>query len=207
MYHTLVVCMAGPLDTGQEFATYRLFLLIPIMIYQLVFLAIPKDPMLLCILAKTLVKMTAWRLRGHPRIVCPKKTKCFKKPRKRYFQKWNFTQNVHPTTIKKLPSYLVPAFFATIKISCCIEVYLRKFMHPLQRAPRFLALQSAFLDDPAVRFDSDSFSIGIDNHASRCMANGPHLFKDLQLTDNAGEVKGIGNGLAIEGKGTFKFSL
>jgi hypothetical protein len=83
MYHKLVACMAGPLDTGQEFATYLLFLLIPIMIYQLVFLAIPKDPMLLHILAKTLVKMTAWCLWGHPCIVCPKKTKCFKKPRKK----------------------------------------------------------------------------------------------------------------------------
>ncbi len=163
--------MAGPLNTGQEFATYLLFLLIPIMIYQLVFLPIPEDPMLLRILAKTLVKTTAWRLRGHPCIVCPKKTKCFKKPRKRYFQKWNFTQNV-----KKLPSYLVPAFFAAIKVGCRIEAYLRKFMCPLQRAPRFLALQSAFLDDPAVRFDSDSFSIGIDNHALQCIANAPPPF-------------------------------
>jgi hypothetical protein len=80
-------------------------------------------------------------------------------------------------------------------------------MRPLQRAPPFLALKSAFLDDPAVRFDSDSFSIGIDNHVSRCMANAPHLFEDIQLTDDGGEVKGIGNGLAIGGKGTFKFSL
>ena len=39
------------------------------------------------------------------------------------------------------------------------------------------------------------------------MANAPHLFEDLQLTDDAGDVKGIGNGLAIEGKGTFKFLL
>jgi hypothetical protein len=199
--------MAGPLNTGQEFATYLLFLLIRIMIYQLVFLAISEDPMLLHILAKTLVKTTAWSLRGHPRVVHPKKTKCFKKTRKRYFQKWNFTQNVQDTTIKKLPSYLVPAFFVTIKVGCCIEAYLRKFMHYLQRAPRFLALQSAFFDNPAVQFDSDSFSIGIDNHASRCMANAPHLFEDLQLTDNAGEVKGIGDGTAIEGKRTFKFSL
>jgi hypothetical protein len=137
---------------------------------------------------------------------------------RRYFQKWNFTQNVHPhrsftkfptgcklltlidlpiqdTTIKKLPSYLVPAFFAAIKVGCCIEAYLHKFMRPLQRAPQFLALQ----------FDLDSFSIGIDNHASPCMANAPHLFEDLQLRDDAGEVKGIGDGLAIEGKVTFKF--
>jgi hypothetical protein len=141
------------------------------MIYQLIFLAIPKDPMLLRILAKTLVKTTAWRLRGHPCVVCPKKTKCFKKPRKKLKD-----QEIQDTTIKKLPSYLVPAFFATIKVGCRIEAYLRKFMRPLQRAPRFLVLQSAFLDNPAVQFDSDSFSIGIDNHALRCMANAPHLF-------------------------------
>jgi hypothetical protein len=54
--------MAGPLNTGQEFATYLLFLFIPIMIYYLVFLAIPEDPMLLRILVKTLVKTTAWHL-------------------------------------------------------------------------------------------------------------------------------------------------
>jgi hypothetical protein len=105
------------------------------MIYQLVFLAIPEDPMLLCILAKTLVKMTAWRLRGHPHVVHPKKTKCFKKPRKKLED-----QEIQDTTIKKLPSYLVLAFFAAIKVGCRNEAYLCKFMHPLQRAPRFLAL-------------------------------------------------------------------
>jgi hypothetical protein len=169
---------------------------------KLVFLAIPEDPMLLCILAKTLVKTTACRLRGHPCIVCPKKTKCFKKPRKKLED-----QEIQDTTIKKLPSYLVPAFFAAINVGCHIEAYLCKFMRPLQRAPWFLALQSAFLNNPVVQFDSDSFCIGIDNHALQCMANAPHLFEDLQLTDNVEEVKGIGNGLAIEGKGMFKFSL
>jgi hypothetical protein len=39
------------------------------------------------------------------------------------------------------------------------------------------------------------------------MANAPHLFENLHLTKDAGEVNGIGNGLAIKGKGTFKFSL
>jgi hypothetical protein len=39
------------------------------------------------------------------------------------------------------------------------------------------------------------------------MANAPHLFKNLQLTNDAGEVNGIGNWLAIKVKGTFKFSL
>ncbi len=39
------------------------------------------------------------------------------------------------------------------------------------------------------------------------MANAPHLFKDLHLINDAGEVNGIGDGLAIKGKGTFMFSL
>jgi hypothetical protein len=39
------------------------------------------------------------------------------------------------------------------------------------------------------------------------MANAPHLFENLHLTNNAGEVNGIGEGLAIKGKGTFKFLL
>ena len=52
-----------------------------------------------------------------------------------------------------------------------------------------------------------SASIGFDNHASRCMANTPHLFKDLHLTNNAGEVNGIDDGLAIKGKRMFKFSI
>jgi hypothetical protein len=54
-------------------------------------------------------------------------------------------------TIKnKLPTYLVPALFAALKVGCRIEAKLRRFLHPLKRAPRFLALQSAFLDNPAV---------------------------------------------------------
>jgi len=39
------------------------------------------------------------------------------------------------------------------------------------------------------------------------MANAPHLFEDLHLINNAGEVNGIGDGLAIKGKGMFVFSL
>ena len=39
------------------------------------------------------------------------------------------------------------------------------------------------------------------------MANAPHLYEDLHLINNAGEVNGIGDGLAVKGKGTFKFSF
>jgi hypothetical protein len=43
-------------------------------------------------------------------------------------------------TIKnKLPTYLVPALFAALKVGCRIEAKLRRFLRPLKRPPRFLA--------------------------------------------------------------------
>jgi hypothetical protein len=39
------------------------------------------------------------------------------------------------------------------------------------------------------------------------MTNAPHLFKDLQLTSNRGQVDGKGKGLEIQGEWTFKFSI
>ena len=194
MYYMLVACMDRPLDTGQEIATHLLFQIIPIVLYQLIFLVLPEDPMLFRFLTKT----STWRLREHPRNAHPKKIK----PKKKLIS------NMQDKTInQKLPTYLVPALFAALKVGCCVEHKLRHFLRLFLRALRFLALQGAFLDDPAVRFDSDSFSIGIDNHASQYMANAPHLFENLQLTNDAGEVNVIDNRLAIKGKGTFKFSL
>ena len=158
----LVACMAGPLNTGQDIATYLLLHLIPIILHHLVHLVLPEDPMLFRILAKTIAKTSAWQLRGHPYDAHPKRFKCFKKQKKKMVSK-----AIQDKTIKKnLPSYLVPALFAAFKVGCRIENILRRFLRPVQRAPRFLALQGALLADPAVRFNSDSFSIGIDNHAS-----------------------------------------
>jgi hypothetical protein len=42
-----------------------------------------------------------------------------------------------------------------------------------------------------VRFDLDSYPVGIDNPALRCMVNSPHLFEDLKLSNSKGEVDGI----------------
>jgi hypothetical protein len=59
-----------------------------------------------------------------------------------------------------------------------------------------------------VRFDTDSFIIGIDTHASVTMAKHPDYFDDLVLTPNNNNiVAGIEGGLAIEGHGTFKFQI
>jgi hypothetical protein len=58
----------------------------------------------------------------------------------------------------------------------------------------------------AVQFDSNSYPIRINTHASRCMVNAPHLFKDLKIWD-VGEVEGIKLGLDIKGTGTFKLKI
>jgi hypothetical protein len=62
------------------------------------------------------------------------------------------------------------------------------------------------LTSSQVHFDSDSFPIRINNHASYCMANSPHLFYDLILSD-VYKINGILEGLAILGKGTFRFNI
>jgi hypothetical protein len=68
------------------------------------------------------------------------------------------------------------------------------------------ALSSAVDRTKAVQFDSDSYPVGIDTHATSCMVNAPHLFKELKLRD-VGEVEGIKSGLDIKGTGTFKFKI
>ena len=186
---------------------YLLFKIIPLMIYHLIYLILPENPMSFRFLAKTIAQMSAWRLRGHSCDARPKRLKCFKNPEKKMVCKAIQDKTIKQTIKKKLPSYLMPALVAAFKVGCCVETKLRRFLHPIQRAPWFLALQGVFLDNPAVRFNSDSFSIGIDNHASRCMANAPHLFEDIHLINNVGEINGIGDGLAIKGNGMFVFSL
>jgi hypothetical protein len=195
--------MAGPIDTGHNVMTYLLLQLIPIVLHHLIYLALPKDSMSFRILAKAIAEMSTWRLRGHPCNACPKKFKCFKKPKKKLVSKASHDKKI----TKGLPSYLVPALLAAFKVGCHVEIELRCFLRPIQRAPRFLELQSASLSNPTVRFDLDLFEIGINNHASQCMANAPHLFEDLRLIDDAGEVNGIGDGLEIKGRGTFVFLL
>ena len=187
--------MAVPFDTGQEIATHLLLHIIPLLIYHLIYLILPEDPMSFRFLAKTITQMSTWRLRGHPHNVrSNKRFKCFKKPKKKMVSKAIQDKAIKHTITKKLPSYLVAALVAVFKVGCCVKSKLHRFLCPIQRAPRFLAVQGAFLDNPVVRFNLDLFSIRINNHASRCMANAPHLLEDLHLINNAGEINGIGKG-------------
>jgi hypothetical protein len=58
-----------------------------------------------------------------------------------------------------------------------------------------------------MRFDTDSFLIGINTFASITMGTWPEHFDNLILTKKDGIVEGIEGGLTIKGKGTFKFNI
>ncbi len=72
--------------------------------------------------------------------------------------------------------------------------------------PTFTALLSMVDRTRAIRFDSNSYPIGINTHTSRCMVNAPHISKDLKL-GRVGKVEGIKSGLDIKGMGTFRFKI
>jgi hypothetical protein len=64
------------------------------------------------------------------------------------------------------------------------------------------------LRSTAIHSDSDSYLVGVDGHASFCMANHPDQFDgDLQMIEGGHKVTGIGSGIAIKGMGTFKFQI
>ncbi len=109
-----------------------------------------------------------------------------------------------------LRTCLLPAAFAAFRVGCHVELFVRCFTVPPIRDPTCLAHQSKAtlqLAPPPVHFDLDSYPIGVDNHASRCMANAPHLFEDLHLNKDEGQVDGINSGLDIAGWEKFKFSI
>ncbi len=69
---------------------------------------------------------------------------------------------------------------------------------PSITAPTYAALSSVVDSILAIQFNSDSYLIGINSHAERCMVNAPHLFEDLKL-EEVGEVESIKLGLDIKG--------
>ncbi len=189
----MLACMAGPLNTRQQFMTYLFVQFLPIIIFILCFLAYPTND-----LTTMISKMAPWRIRRNSRVVRRKRVKKYKKPVRELQNK---------AKSQTLRTYLFPAVLSTFKVGCCIEVFL---LGPPIWDPTYLALQSETTlqsAPPPVRFNSDSYLIGVDNQASRCMANTSHLFENLHLNDDKGQVDGINNGLDIKREGTFKFNL
>jgi hypothetical protein len=117
-------------------------------------------------------------------------------------------------TIKtKLRTYLVPNTVFMFRVGCLLKGWLRESLSshrlmelPYVSRPTFTAMLSTVDRTRAIRFDFDSYPIGIGTHTLRCMVNAPHLFKDLKLGD-VGEVEGIKSGLDIKGMGTFNLKI
>jgi hypothetical protein len=103
---------------------------------------------------------------------------------------------------EKLRTHLFALIIASLKAECRVESSLQNLRH-LHHA-QFTALQDTHgnLWSNQVHFDSDTFPIGVDNHALYCYINSPHLL-DNHVLSNKGSVDGITDGLPIKGNGTF----
>jgi hypothetical protein len=60
---------------------------------------------------------------------------------------------------------------------------------------------------PPVHSNSNSIPVGLTTMRPDAWPTPPHLFEDLCLTRNRGQVEGIGKGLETRGEGMFKFSI
>jgi hypothetical protein len=98
---------------------------------------------------------------------------------------------------------------AAFRVGCYVEFVvpiLFKQWHGLPHFPKHQAICLAFKANgggcsPFVCFDSNSIPVGVDNHASCCLANDARLFKNL-CPFCSGCVGGIEGGLEIQGQGT-----
>jgi hypothetical protein len=179
-------------------------LFLPIFIQLLFLSAIPKDPHLQQATHNVFVWGSSWRLRGARAPDHCKQVKKSKKPCVRLKSK-------HGGWVNNVRSYLVPLAFCSFQVGCHLEAWLRcggLRELPKQALSKLTAMHSELraLGAHPIGFDSDSIPIRINTHAPRCMANAPHLFEDLRLS-NEGKVQGINDGLEIKGKGTFKFKI
>jgi hypothetical protein len=197
------------LDTGQQVA-YLLFFLAPFLLQFLCRALLPMDPKIRKTSYDIFVRGSQWHWppRGKGSRPVPKRLRRRKNPSVR------FRIQEERNRAMKYGTYLFPLAASLFKVGCRVECYLRRWrlreiqaLNNVREPPVTLqALSSAVDCARAVQFDSDSYPIGVDCHASCCMANSPHLFEDITLT-KMGEVEGIKQGLDIRGVGTFKFKI
>jgi hypothetical protein len=118
----------------------------------------------------------------------------------------NWSSATTRTTRHWLRAHFFALTMASLKIGCQVKSSLRHLRQSHLFCFHALAGIKGDLISSQVHFNSDSFLIRIDNHALYCMANSPHLFDDLILSD-VDKVDGINDGLANLSKGTSKFSI
>jgi hypothetical protein len=109
------------------------------------------------------------------------------------------------------PTYLLPLALITFKVGCHVEHSVRRLKASLtiNRLPKLAAFAAATdlpYQVPRIRFDTDSFVIGVNTFASITLGNHPDQFEDLKMHKDT-EVEGIKGGLDIKGTGTFKFHI
>jgi hypothetical protein len=109
-------------------------------------------------------------------------------------------------------TYLLPLALISFKVGCCVKHSLRCLQATLnmhQCQPKIFAFAASTTlpyQVPSIRFDTDSFVIGVDTFASITLGNHPHQFENLKTHDDK-KVEGIKGGLGIKGTGTFKFHI
>jgi hypothetical protein len=180
--------MAGPthLDTGQ-FTTYLFFSFLPIIILNLIHVAVPTNPIAHPYLMTAILRETPWHLRGirgpTHRPHC-KSCKKLKKPIRHYM-----ADNI-PATKKLRWTYLVPIAIASSQVGCRVECFIccSCCQTPLLATVAHPVAFYATDNNSHIRFDSDLFAVGVNNHALYCMVNSPHLFKNLMLTKDTRQV-------------------
>jgi hypothetical protein len=186
--------MAGPtqLDTGQ-LLTYLYLYTLPYIIHYLIKNALPSYPAEIKQTIWVFSQVPPWPPRGH----------------RGHMSRYKYRQKVQPCWRGRVKwkamlwAHLFALAIAYFRVGCCVESHL----HCIFGAPLCLtAFMSSAGNPDQVRFYSDSFSVPVGNHASYCMANSPHLFETLVLSE-VGNVDGINDGLEIAGKGTFKFKI
>jgi hypothetical protein len=118
----------------------------------------------------------------------------------------NWKSVMTSTTRHWLRAHLFALTMASLKIGCRVESSLCRLCQSHVFCFHALAGIKGDSISSQVHFDLDSFPIRINNHALYCMANSPHLFDNLILSD-VGKFDGINDGLAILGKGTYKFGI
>ena len=202
--------MAVPyFDTGQIY-TYLFLLLLPLSIGCLLHFFAPRDPAESALLLKILTRDLAiprfpFQGRSRPRN--------WKKRKIRPVSAWKTGDDANNPKAK---TYLWALALTAFKVGCCVEYavhLLLKQRRGLPRVTKHQAIRLAFQADGGsqqrstfVRFDSNSFPVGVDNHTSRCLANNARLFKNLRPFCS-GRVGGIEGGLEIKGQGTLVLDM
>jgi hypothetical protein len=213
MAFQMLAFMAGPtLDTGQQITS--LYYFIAPYLFTLLFDALlPKDQRQCASTCAVFARGSQWQWPPQTRRVLPaiRRLKRARKPSVRFRQSSTDDENGSSPTMR---THLLPIASSIFQDGCRIENCLRRHLLREIMAPAsirepltaFSAASGAPTCAHSIRFDSDSYQIGVDCHASRCMANSPHLFEDLKLV-KMGAVKGINQGLEIKGVGTFKLKI